>query len=172
MITLKKYFSMNIPMRKIIISALLALVIGGTANAQIDPERREARLAAFRAEVFTRVLKLSPEEAQGFWPVYNEYSEKREQAMDMRPGKQLDQMSDAEVEEQIKRHFEFKQREIDLEKELYQKLRKVLPSRKIAKLPMAEREFRESLVKKLQEARERKQDRQQQMRPGGVRNRR
>jgi hypothetical protein len=76
-------------------------------------------------------------------------------------------MSDAEVEEQLKRHFELKQREIDLEREAYQKLRKVLPLRKIAKIPMAEREFRESLVKKLQEVRERKLERQQNRLPGG-----
>ncbi|MCC7466450.1 MAG: hypothetical protein IT261_09285 [Saprospiraceae bacterium] len=149
---------------------LLLSTLGGTASGQVDPEQREARLAAFRAEVFTRVLNLTPEEAQQFWPIYNEYTDKREQVQqDLRPGKQLDQMSDAEVEEQIKRHFDMKQRELELEKEAYLKLRKVLPVRKVAKLPLAEREFRESLVKKLQEARERRQDRQQ-VRPG--RNRR
>jgi hypothetical protein len=68
-------------------------------------------------------------------------------------------MTDAEVEEQIKRHFEKKQRELDLEKELYQKLRKVLPVRKIVKLPAAEREFREALVKRLQENRDKKRGR-------------
>ena len=109
---------------------------------------------------------MTPEEAQGFWPVYNEYADKREQTQqDLRGGKQLDQMSDAEVEDQIKRHFEMKQRELELERDAYQKLRKVLPLRKIAKLPAAEREFRESLVKKLQEARERKMERQG-LRPG------
>lgn len=149
---------------------LLFSIWGMAAQAQVDTEQREARLAAFRAEVFTRVLNLTPEEAQQFWPVYNEYADKREQVQqDLRPGKQLDQMSDAEVEEQIRRHFDMKQRELELEKEAYQKLRKVLPLRKVAKLPVAEREFRESLVKKLQEARERRQERQQ-VRPG--RNRR
>ncbi|HAD15064.1 MAG TPA: hypothetical protein DCF33_21785 [Saprospirales bacterium] len=145
---------------------ILLLFISITAHSQVDPDQKEARLAAFRAEVFTRVLNLTPDEAQGFWPVYNEYADKREQVQqDLRPGKQLDQMSDAEVEEQIKRHFELKQRELELEKEAYQKLRKVLPLRKVAKLPAAEREFRESLIKKLQEARERRQERQQ-IRPG------
>jgi hypothetical protein len=158
---------MNITMKHFLITALIVSALGTFAQAQVDPEKREARLAAFRAEVFTRVLDLTPEEAQNFWPVYNEYTDKREQSQqDLRSSKQLDQMSDAEVEEQIKRHFEMKQRELDLEREAYQKLRKVLPLRKIAKLPMAEREFRESLVKKLQEVRERKMERQQ-MRPGG-----
>lgn len=158
---------MNITMKHFLITALIVSALGTFAQAQVDPEKREARLAAFRAEVFTRVLDLTPEEAQNFWPVYNEYTDKREQSQqDLRSSKQLDQMSDAEVEEQIKRHFEMKQRELDLEREAYQKLRKVLPLRKIAKLPMAEREFRESLVKKLQEVRERKMERQQ-ARPGG-----
>ena len=159
---------MNITMRHLLFTVLIVSAFGSLAQAQVDPEKREARLAAFRAEVFTRVLNLTPEEAQGFWPVYNEFSDKREQAQqELRPSKQLDQMSDVEVEEQIKRHFEMKQREIELEREAYQKLRKVLPLRKIAKLPMAEREFRESLIKKLQEVRERKQERQQNRLPGG-----
>lgn len=159
---------MNITMKHFLFTALIVSVFGTLTQAQVDPEKREARLAAFRAEVFTRVLNLTPEEAQNFWPIYNEYTDRREQAQqDLRPGKQLDQMSDAEVEDQIKRHFEMKQRELDLEREAYQKLRKVLPLRKIAKLPLAEREFRESLVKKLQEARERREERQQNRLPGG-----
>ncbi|MDO8366615.1 MAG: hypothetical protein Q7T20_07465 [Saprospiraceae bacterium] len=155
-------------MRHLLFTVLIVSAFGTMTQAQVDPEKREARLAAFRAEVFTRVLNLTPEEAQNFWPVYNEFANKREQAQqELRPVKQLDQMSDAEVEDQIKRHFEMKQREIDIERDSYQKLRKVLPLRKIAKLPMAEREFRESLVKKLQEVRERKMERQENRFPGG-----
>ncbi|MFN0213541.1 MAG: hypothetical protein ACKVT2_04740 [Saprospiraceae bacterium] len=155
-------------MRHLTFTVLIVSAFGTLAQAQVDPERREARLAAFRAEVFTRVLNLTPDEAQKFWPIYNEYTDKREQVQqELRPAKQLDQMNDAEVEEQIKRHFEMKQRDLDLERDAYQKLRNALPLRKIAKLPMAEREFRESLVKKLQEARDRKNDRQQNRVPGG-----
>lgn len=146
---------------------LIGLASLSTAQAQGDNPVRDARLAAFRAEVFTRVLQLSPEEAQQFWPIYNEFSDKREQIQqDLKPDKRFDLLSDAELEEQIRRHFDLKQRELDLERESYQKLRKVLPLRKVAKLPMAEREFRESLVKKIQEARERRQERQQ-IRSGG-----
>jgi len=133
------------------------LIIGvcATLSAQPNAERRNERVQALRIAIFTEVLQLTPEEAQGFWPIYNEYLDKREALVQQyRPAKQLDAMSDAEVEEQIKRHFEQQQRELDLEKEVFQKLRKVLPLRKIAKIPQAEREFRESLLKKLQEARE------------------
>lgn len=137
---------------------MLSLLIIGcctTLDAQPNAERRSERVQALRIAIFTEVLQLTPEEAQGFWPIYNEYLDKREALVQQyRPAKQLDAMSDAEVEEQIKLHFEQQQRELDLEKEVFQKLRKVLPLRKIAKIPQAEREFRESLLKKLQEARE------------------
>ena len=150
-------------MKKLLLVAMIVNACLGIAMAQIDPDKRDDRLAAYRAEVYTRVLQLSAEEAQGFWPVYNDFLERRDQIQgEYKPGKQEDQMSDAEVEDLIKRHFEKKQRDLDLERDLYQKLRKVLPLRKIAKIPIAERDFRESLVKKLQENRQKRiQERRQ-----------
>ncbi|MGI9159595.1 MAG: hypothetical protein ACR2K1_07570, partial [Saprospiraceae bacterium] len=122
------------------------------------PEARSERIQAYRIAVFTETLQLTPEEAQGFWPVYNSYTDKREALQTQyKPSKQLEAMSDNEVEDQIKRHFEKQQKDLDLEKTLYQDLRKVLPLRKIARLPSAEREFRESLLKKMQEIREKRQ---------------
>jgi len=146
-------------MKYLLLSTILTL-FSAPLWAQPDPDRRDERIRAFRVAIFTEVLRLTAEEAQTFWPVYNEYMDNRDKAQDeLRPKKQLDSMNDNEVEEQIKRHLEMRQRELDLEKELFQKLRKVLPVRKIAKIPHAEREFRERLVAKLQEARAKRQDR-------------
>jgi hypothetical protein len=139
-------------MKKLMLIAMIATASWNCALAQGHPEKREAHLAAFRAEIFTRVLRLTPEEAQGFWPAYNEYLDRRNQIQqEYKPNKQEDQMSDAEVEAQIKHYFEKKQRDMDLEKDFYQKIRMVLPLRKVAKIPLAERNFRESLVKNTRE---------------------
>ena len=136
------------------------LLLGVTLSAQPDPDRRDERIRSYRVAIFTEVLRLSSEEAQGFWPIYNEYMDNRDRAVDdLRPKKQLDTMNDNEVEDQIKRHFEIRQRELDLEKDLYQKVRKVLPARKVARIPNAEREFRERLLTKVQEAKNKRQDR-------------
>lgn len=144
-------------MKKLLFIAMFVNACVGFAVAQIDPDKKDERLAAYRAEVFTRVLRLTPDEAQGFWPVYNDFLDRRDQLQqEFKAGKQEDQMSDAEVEEQIKKYFDKKQRDVELEKDLYQRLRKVLPLRKIAKIPYAERDFRESLVKKLQENRQKR----------------
>ncbi len=147
-------------MKHIALIAVLATACCGALSAQPDPENRERKIAAYRVAVFTEVLNLSSEEAQGFWPIYNEYLDKREALQEqLKPGKQIDGMSDSEVEDYVKKYFDLRSRELEMEKDLGQKLRKVLPLRKIAKLPVAEREFREALVKRLNEARQKKQQR-------------
>lgn len=131
------------------------------AVAQRGPEVRDKKVQAYRVAVFTEVLNLTPAEAEGFWPVFNEYLDKREEIQaQLKPTAQLDGMNDTEVDDYVKKYFDLRQRELDLEKDLGQRLRKVLPLRKIAKIPVAEREFREALVKKLQENRQKRMERQ------------
>ncbi len=155
-------------MKRHYFTVILILLCGASLWAQPDPDKRDERLQAYRVAIFTEVLHLTPEEAQGFWPIYNEYLDNRDRMQeDLKPKKQLDAMNDSEVEDLVRRHFEMRQRDIDLEKDLYQKLRKVLPLRKIAKIPNAEREFRERLLNKLQEARAKRQERLLDRRQGG-----
>lgn len=157
---------MKFPMKRLVFTAALVGLVGTLALAQMTPEQREERIQAYRIAVFTDVLNLTTDEAQAFWPAYNEYLDRREDLQkQLKPSQQLDGMSDSEVEDYVKKYFDLRQRELDLEKDLTQKLRKTLPLRKIAKLPVAEREFREKLVKKLQENRERRMERR--LGPGG-----
>ncbi|MDX2280220.1 MAG: hypothetical protein NW218_11575 [Saprospiraceae bacterium] len=147
-------------MKYLMLIGLLLCVGASTVSAQPKQEARAEKIKAYRVAVFTEILNLSSEEAQGFWPIYNEYLDKRESLQkELKMTRQIDGMSDNEVEDYIKKYFELRNKELDLEKDLTQKLRKVLPLRKIAKIPVAEREFREALVQKLQEAREKRMER-------------
>lgn len=148
--------------KRLIATTVWLGLLAPMALAQPDPENlsNNPRVAQYRIAIFSDVLQLTPEEAQSFWPLYNQYLGKREELRkSKRPGKPLDNMTDQEIEEQIKRHFEVQAGEIDLEKKLVEDLRKVLPVRKIAKLPVAEQQFRASLLKKLQEARAKRMER-------------
>jgi hypothetical protein len=148
-------------MKRIIFLALFIPFFSLALNAQQDNARRDEKIKTFRIAIFSEELSLTSKEAEAFWPAYNEFLDKKESLVEQtKPAKPLDNMSDAEVEEQIKKHFERQTRELDLERELYQKLRNILPARKIAKLPMAERRFRESLVKKAKEMRDKKEKRE------------
>ncbi len=151
---------MYMHMKYLMLIGLLLCVGASTVSAQPKQEARAEKIKAYRVAVFTEILNLSSEEAQGFWPIYNEYLDKRETLQkELKMTRQIDGMNDNEVEDYIKKYFELRNKELDLEKDLTQKLRKVLPLRKIAKIPVAEREFREALVQKLQEAREKRMER-------------
>ncbi|MFN4080138.1 MAG: hypothetical protein ACK4NS_04510 [Saprospiraceae bacterium] len=137
-------------------TCLVAGLIVWAASAARSQQRPGEVVKAQRAEVFTRVLDLSAEEAQMFWPIYNEYDERREKIMrrNRRSLEELRTMSNEQADELIKNHFDWRRNELELEIEMTQKLRKVLPPSKIARLPYAEREFRESLLRRLQERRQ------------------
>jgi hypothetical protein len=139
-------------MKKIIIICL-SLVLTVSAFAQ-----QGKRVEAMRIAFITQRLNLTSEEAQQFWPVFNQFSEKMQQIRGSKMDAPLDELNDADAEKMILSEFDKEAKELELKKEYYQKLKKVLPVRKVAKLYRAERDFKTELVKYLKEARdERKQ---------------
>lgn len=123
------------------------------AFGQPMKDRVEAQKVAF----LTQRLNLTAEEAQQFWPVFNEFTDKLQKIRTSnKPDKPFDEQSDADVEKTIAAEFDKEARELDLKKEYFGKLRKVISVKKIAKLYKAERDFRGELVKQLQEVRQMK----------------
>jgi hypothetical protein len=106
-----------------------------------------ARVEARRAAFLSERLQLTPEEAQVFFPLFNEYMAKlkliREQA---KTEKQAEDLNDAEAEKAIAAQFDVETRIIDLKKEYYQKFKKVLSAKRIALLYEAQRKFKEELL--------------------------
>jgi predicted ATPase with chaperone activity len=135
-----------------LIFTLLPLV--SVAQQGRGKEAIEDRIRAQRIAVFTDVLKLTSTEAEGFWPIYNQFIEDREKIQDQQKSIRRDNLSDADSEEQLRKHFELRQKELDLEKELVQKLRKVIPLQKVLKIPDAEREFRKTVIERVRERRQ------------------
>jgi hypothetical protein len=135
-------------MKKIII-VCLSLILSVSAFAQ-----QGKRIESMRIAFITQRLNLTPEESQQFWPIFNQFSEKMQQIKGTKMDAPLDEMSDADAEKMILNEFDKESRELELKKEYYQKLKKVLSVRKIAKLYRAEKDFKNELVKYLKEARE------------------
>ena len=142
-------------MKKIVICLSLVAWMCSTAFAQPGEGRLGDRIKAFRAQIFTEELSLTSEEAQAFWPIYNEFSDKREdiKAEFLAERDDLGNKSDAELEELIRLRFVKKQQELDNEKEMVAKLRKVLPLRKIVRIHKAEKRFRAAMLQKMKERR-------------------
>jgi Spy/CpxP family protein refolding chaperone len=126
---------------------------GGGAHQQEKRENIDAMKIAF----ITNKLDLTPEEAQKFWPVYNQYNDKlqelrKKRKQDERDAKQkFDEMSDKDVEQMIDNDLAMRQKEMDLQKEYTTKFKTVLPIKKVAKLYAAEEQFKMVLLNKLKD---------------------
>jgi hypothetical protein len=135
---------------KKIIGIAISICLFFTLSAQ--PARAKERVEAQRVAFITQRLSLTPEEAQQFWPVYNQFTEKLQQ---IRANAKFDKsdmsMSDADAEKIILAEFDKESKELELRKEYYQKLKKVLPVKKIARLYRSEQDFRAELLQRLKD---------------------
>ena len=59
-------------MKKFLFIAVLLVSFTSSINAQ--PQKRGERIEALKIAYITQALKLTSEEAQVFWPVYNTYT--------------------------------------------------------------------------------------------------
>ncbi|MBL4625634.1 MAG: hypothetical protein JKY42_10920, partial [Flavobacteriales bacterium] len=95
-------------------------------HPQGPPPNKEAyeKMRAHKIAYITEKLNLTPDEAQVFWPVYNELETKLHDLRGAnRPDRKKDpeSMTDTEVEKMINKRFEFRQKELDLEKQYHEK---------------------------------------------------
>jgi Spy/CpxP family protein refolding chaperone len=126
---------------------------GGPPPGQED---RKEQVESMKIAYITTKLDLTPEEAQVFWPVYNQY---RSELDKIREGRRKDMksagddfsgMSDAELEKFVDGEVAFRQSELDVMKKYHSQFKKVLPIRKVAKLYRAEEDFKRELLKRMQ----------------------
>lgn len=141
-------------MKKILV---LTLFIGLTTLAvQAQPGKQaDERIRAFRVAYFTDKLRLTPEESQQFWPLFNEFRDKvKAIKQDQKTDKPIVDMTDAEAEAFIQEMLSAEEKEVALKREYFQKLRKVISPRKLAMLPQTEKEFNKTLLERMREFRE------------------
>ena len=113
-----------------------------------------------RIAYFTEKIGLTAEEAQMFWPVYNEMDNRRNALFEERAliiqnfMNNADNLTDRQIDEQLKRLVAIQQEDAALPVEYDAKFRKVLPARKVMNLYVAEMGFRNSLLQRMQYIRE------------------
>lgn len=115
--------------------------------------RVKERLKVQRTAFITQRLELTEAESAQFWAIHNEYEAKLEQIrQSAKPATtDISKMSDAEAEKMIAADFDRQARELDLKRDYYQRLKKVLSPAKIVKLHRAEREFKLMVAKKMRD---------------------
>ena len=140
---------------------LLALLLGsGVAQAQPGGGGRRAerlgQLENAKIAFLTSRLSLTQEQAQKFWPLYNEFTAKRREFA--RSARQLRlanpaALSDQQVRDNINQSFALRQQELNLEKEYFDRFQKVLAVRQVGQLIQAEKDFTKEVLKRVADRR-------------------
>jgi Spy/CpxP family protein refolding chaperone len=141
-----------------LLAVLLLAAVPGTSFAQGGrrPGGRLSQLENAKIAYITDKIALTQDQAQRFWPVYNEFSDKRR---DMgRRMRQLrtespDALSDQQIKENLTQALALRQSEVNLEKEYFDKFQKVLTIRQVGKLFIAERDFTKEVLKRVADRR-------------------
>ncbi|MFN6116274.1 MAG: hypothetical protein ACK46C_10375, partial [Flavobacteriales bacterium] len=102
-------------------------------------------------------LGLTSEEAQRFWPVYNEFDEARDklrkEMRDLMKGsrKEGTKPTEAEAEAMLTKGLQLRQRDLDLERTYKDRFVKVLGAVRTAELHKAERDFQREVLRRYRE---------------------
>jgi hypothetical protein len=128
-------------MKRILLFSLILL------QTHLAPAQDGRKLEAVKIGYLTRRLDLSPEEAQRFWPIYNQYSDEMLRA---RQDARLNNTPEITLEENL----------LNIRKKYNAEFNKALPPDKVNNFYRAEKEFGNFVQKEM----ERRQLRQQQKR--------
>lgn len=140
----------------ILLAALvsLAFCLDMSANHNCDDWKRKVqneKIAYLSSE-----LDMTPVEAQNFWPVYNTVEKEKDQAMHavfktffemknaIEEGK-----SEKDIKTLLTRYLEAQNHQKEVEKKAVDAYLKVLPASKVAKIFIAEENFRRQHIRKL-----------------------
>jgi len=146
-------------MKKIIILTLAIIISGLAFSQKQDFKKRKEMVKTERIAFLTNKLNLTPNEAQKFWPVYNEYINKQEDIImqnhkNMRDFmKDQDNLTDEQAQKTVDTYVSLTKQENELFIEYNKKIEKILPIKKVALLYQAEKQFKRHLMRKMQNGR-------------------
>lgn len=121
-------------------------------NSESQTNAKRDKIDQLRVAFINSKVDLSNQETQQFWPLYNELNDKLDNLkktyrINFIKNFNAEIISDKEAEALLTAEFILKQKELDLNKEYYEKYKKILPIKKIALIKMAENDFKKELIK-------------------------
>ena len=153
-------------MKKLVafLSAILLFAVAGYCQPRMH-ERKEAmeRIHAAKMAYITDRLNLSTEQSSGFIPIYKEYEaemkDTRKSFLQKYKGMDMDAANDATAMQYVDDNLDFQAKAIDIKRKYNDRFLKVISPQQISDLNKAEREFKQILMKRLNERREERRGR-------------
>jgi hypothetical protein len=148
--------------RRIVIFSALVMICSLQVVAQ---NANRERLNSYKIAFFTKRLNLTPQEAERFWPVYNEYQEEKNKIQLQRAGlyRNFNQnelnMNEKEMSETGDLLISLEVKEADLSVAFHKKIKTILTPVKVLRLYQAENQYRLLLLNELRDRNQLRNDR-------------
>jgi hypothetical protein len=127
-----------------------------TSILHAQPQHIKEKIRSQKIAYITSRINLTEQEAQKFWPVYNDFDRKKED-IHLRKRiimknliEKMDTLSSKQKEQMLDEIILLKKQEAELVSAYHQKFKQVLPIEKVVLLYKAEHEFKIKLMKQLQ----------------------
>ncbi|TKB96473.1 hypothetical protein [Pedobacter cryotolerans] len=113
------------------------------------------KIEAAKIAFFTQKLDLTTNEAKIFWPIYNDYQkelwalrrDRHKSMISFRKVTEIDDLSDSQVQNLIAGDFDFRQKDLNIEKKYYAKFKASgLSIKQIGKFYRAQEAFKKELL--------------------------
>ncbi|MGQ9846370.1 MAG: hypothetical protein ACUVQP_02550 [Bacteroidales bacterium] len=142
---------------------VLFVFIASSLLAQPNTCKHHEQIKAQKIAFLTEKLDLSVQEAQVFWPIYNEYEKKKDDIFNAQRDlaqkmMKSDNLSEKEMETLTDKYIELEQTEAKLLSDYHLKFKKVLPIKKVMILYTSDRLFKRELLKQLKKCSSHKED--------------
>jgi hypothetical protein len=142
------------------IALVLFTMLGNALHAQ--QQERKDKIESMHTAYLTEKINLTPDQAKKFWPVYDQYrsdldelqKQRKQNAQTIKNAGGIDNMSDADVQKLVTNEIDIKARELDLHKQYVVKFQEVISLKQVAKLFMAEEQFKLYLLQQLKARRQ------------------
>jgi hypothetical protein len=148
-----------------LVEVLLIITMPFATYAQREQKKGilKEKIESQKIAYITNKLALTSAEAQQFWPVYNEFSDKNDELLKAFRKNNIEDrdvnvetITDKEAMDMADDQIIQAQKILDLRKKYHAEFKKVLPAKKLLKLYQAERDFKKYLLKEIKERRQEK----------------
>lgn len=148
----------------LMVSGSMFTVFGQDQADMVDAGAR-SKLEAARIAMITERLNLTPEQAEKFWPIYNQYAQERrslqQEALKARQGWDMNNLTEEQSQQLVQIQMKFKQDKVNLESKYANMLTQVISAKQLVALRKAEDDFRAMILRRLEQRRQQQLQRQQ-----------
>ena len=144
-------------MRKHIYIILLAVFVLPLAAGAQPGKRIRQQIEELRRNIYTREMALTDAELTAFWPIFKNMQKeledihKQQRKERIRIMDNYANLSDDDVSKGIDLLLALEQQAFDVKKKYYLQFKTVIPVKKVALLPKAERAFKAELLRRFKE---------------------